>query len=184
MGSTLYVGGFFQQLGATKQKYLASVNATSGALNTTWLPGGLTCPVDGQALTSTDLYIACAGGKTTGNQADDVDVATGTIRWKACTDGNLNAVVPLSGVVYVGGHFGHFFPSCTSTGTATATRHHAADLDATNGALNADWLPRFNSALGVYGMYADTSNHYLWVGGDFTSVNGNTSYPHLVRFAF
>lgn len=43
------------------------------------------------------------------------------------------------------------------------------------------WAPRLNSILGVFTEATDPASGDLWVGGDFTTVNG-VNQPHVSVF--
>lgn len=165
-GSALYVGGSFSSIAGVSRPHLAAVSVTTGT-PTSWHPS-VGCPVYDFAATSADVYIGCGGGKQTGNRVSDYSTSGTGSKWSVPTDGNAQAVQIVSGGIYVGGHFGM---------AAGQTRHHAFAVSPSGSLLS--WAPRFNSALGVWEMFATGGN--LWVGGDFTAVN-DVPRPHLARF--
>ena len=87
------------------------------------------------------------------------------------TNGNVQAVALLGGLVYCGRHF---------NGTRSfggADRYKLAAVDATSGTIAA-FAPRLDSALGVFALAA--TGPHLEVGGDCTTVSG--ADQHFAQF--
>lgn len=164
-GSRLVVGGSFTNLDGSSAKNLGAVDPSSGAL-VTWN----THPsynVTSLAADSNGVYVGGAGG---GGNFGGFNPSTGSQLWKGGTDGNIQGMAVLGGIVYVGGHFTTYCGAVTGQhicSTPTA-REHLLAVDET-GVLQS-WNPSANSALGVFGMAGDASSGDLFVGGDFTST--------------
>jgi hypothetical protein len=166
-GEILYAGGSFHAAGGQPRAHLAALSPSSGAASG-WDPR-VPCPVLGLGATSSAVYVAGGGGRVNGNAVLAYDAAGGARLWAAHTNGNVQAVAPLAGAVYAGGHFS------TVNGVL---RRKAAALDAASGQL-LPWDPHPDSALGVWSLLGGGDS--LWMGGDFTTLSG-TSQPHVARF--
>jgi outer membrane protein assembly factor BamB len=176
-GLSIFAGGDFLSInGDTSQKILARLDATTG---TPWPwklhPG---YPIHQFAFFGTNLY---AAGDGSGGHIGAFDLATGTRLWTLQTDGGVQNMVIMGGVIYGGGHFDNVCVGVVDGATSgfkcpqnLATRHKLVAIDPTTGALDP-WNPGANSPLGVFGMADD--NGSLEVGGDFTKIGSpNTSH--------
>ncbi len=95
--------GGFTTVGGSPSNYIASLDATTGAL----LPWN-DHPVDqvqGIAQGPGQIFIGNGTGAPPGNQVVAYDINTGTQQWLAQGDGDVQDVTYLDGVVYAGGHF-------------------------------------------------------------------------------
>ncbi len=113
---------------------------------------------------------ACKGGRVVAYRTD------GRSAWTFTTDGDVQALTYLGGIVYLGGHFDH---ACTSAVTGahgfcvngSVPRIKLAAADASTGALQT-WTPAGN---GIHGVFTMTSNAGLGTvdaGGEFTTLGG------------
>lgn len=167
-GTKIMVGGEGHVTGSTggaSQNRIAALDPLTGAS----LPWASHPGYDIRAFvaSSTTLYAAGEGG---GGHAPAYDINTGALKWTGFTDGDLQGIALLNGVLYVGGHFTKF---------GGVARHHMAALDPVTGALRSDWQGTANSSLGVFSMLGFGS--HLYIGGDFTLVSG-VSQQHFAQF--
>jgi trimeric autotransporter adhesin len=183
---SIFVGGYFLSVsGDTTQKYLAQLSLTNGAV----LPWKNHPPYSVYGITYAGSTLVVAGNGA-GGHLGAFDLATGAKTWLVQTDGGVQAVTTLNGVVYAGGHFdnicvpaGQGVPAVHTHGFTCPvdqlTRHKLFAVDPTTGALDP-WAPGANSPLGVFGLANDGTS--LEVGGDFTLLGspdpiGQALYP-------
>ncbi len=183
-GSRVYVGGQFHnvdQVAGTAR--LAAVNTVTGARDAGfapvigWIIYSITVGPDG-------TVYGGMGGRG-GGHAVALSPA-GALKWQVYTDGDVQAVTYLNGVVYYGGHF----DNVCSTGSqkpisgacigAHVNRVKLAAADATNGAM-LSWNPTASGVHGVESMAAQPSIGRLSAGGEFTTISG-TWWPRFVQF--
>jgi PKD repeat protein len=188
-GGSVYVGGEFSSVnGLTREKYLTRLSPTTAAfLPWTTHPG---YPLWSVVATSDTVYV---GGNGAGGHASSF-TSGGSQLWKFQTDGGVQAVYLLNGVLYVGGHFDNV---CTGdsdgpptgfhcpSGLVGATRHKLVavvpDATATLGYRVDPWDPGANSPLGVFAFSSDGSS--LQVGGEFTSIGNYTQQRAYAEFS-
>lgn len=125
-----------------------------------------------------------AAGDGSGGHIGAFDLASGTRQWTQQTDGGVQAITFMDGVIHGGGHFDNVCDGVVdgaTTGfkcpTNLATRHKLVAIDAVTGALDP-WSPGANSPLGVFALASDDG--FLQAGGDFTKI-GNTSTLHQAQ---
>lgn len=168
-GRAVYVGGDFGTIdGNTRQKKLAKLTATTGSIQPfSQRPGW---PVWSVAVTEDSVFV---GGNGSGGHAARF-TTSGTQVWVVQTDGGVQAVTPLAGVLYVGGHFDKVCVGDTSGATtgfrcpnSQAERHKLLAVDGLTGTLDA-WAPNANSPLGVFALGNGAGR--LQAGGDFTRI--------------
>jgi hypothetical protein len=161
----LVVGGTFTHLAGAAATNLGAVDADTGA-SLQWR-GHISYPVIGLTSDKSGLYVAGAGG---GGNFAAFDPATGASKWVGGTNGNVQAIGVVSGVVYLGGHFQTYCGPQHGQHTCTnpITRDKLLAVDETNGSL-LPWAPGANSVLGVFSLLG-VSNGDMLVGGDFTST--------------
>jgi hypothetical protein len=174
-GSKVFIGGDFATVnGASNRSTAALAVAGSGALVSGY-HGGPTnnnnfAPVLGMQLVGSTLLVAAGGG---GGGCTALNATTGAKIWGKHTNGNVQAVVYSYGIVYCGGHFGG------SGAFDGQTRYKIAAVSAYAPYATTSYAPRFDSALGIWALAADTS--HLFTGGDFTHVN-NVVHQHYASF--
>ncbi|HZD37348.1 MAG TPA: fibronectin type III domain-containing protein [Actinomycetes bacterium] len=95
------------------------------------------------------------------------------------TNGIVYAVAYTHGNVYIGGSFTRVRPPGAAAGTREVTRNHIAAFNATTGALTS-FKHNVNST--VYSLLPSPSGARLYVGGDFTAIDG-AARGHLGAFA-
>ncbi|HUK77281.1 MAG TPA: cadherin-like beta sandwich domain-containing protein [Thermoleophilia bacterium] len=174
--STVYAGGAFTTIGGQSCNYLAALDATSGAADTTFdanaSAGG---DIYALAVSGSTLYVggsfASVGGLTRNNIAA-LDATSGdATTWNPDARSDIESLHPDAGsdveslavsgsTVYVGGAF---------TTIGGQERNSIAALDATSGDATT-WNPGANSDVLALAVTGST----LYVGGNFSSVGGLT----------
>jgi hypothetical protein len=165
-GSRLVVGGDFTHVDGSSQNHIASLAPADGALQS-W---STHTPYATIALASDSTGVFTAGAGSGGNFAGFTQ--TGSMLWQGGTNGNVQAVAVLDGIVYVGGHYTDYCGPQSGQHTCTnpIARSKLLAVDETTGTLNTTWHPAANSTLGVFAM--DGSGGRLALGGDFTKLAG------------
>ena len=161
-GSRVYAGGRFTQISGTSVQRLARLDATTGALDTSWRPNPSYGILD-LAVSNSRVYIAGAGAG--GNLAAfdaTKPLTTGNYTWRLKGDGDVQVVVVRGDKVYAGGHFGVLDGQ---------TRNYLAAADASTGALDPQWAPVAPGGQGIWAM-TGSSGPRLYVGGEFTRISG------------
>ncbi|MEU0300558.1 LamG domain-containing protein [Streptomyces sp. NPDC006175] len=185
-GQHVALGGDFFTVNGTTSHALAVVDATTGALTKSY-PGFIpnTSTVQDLTTDATGLYTAnegTGGGVFDGRIAIDLDDYQQ--RWRDTCLGATQAVLVHSGVLYSGSH-AH---DCASMGGfADQPRKHLLAQSVDDPTL-LPWFPDTNDGIGepvgprVMTQTDKGGHHYLWVGGEFTTVNG-AGQQGLTRFA-
>jgi hypothetical protein len=156
---TLYFGGDFALVNGHSRRNAAAVSSGIGTLRA-WSPAS-TADAVGELTVSASGNTVFAGGRGAGGYAQAYGpTAGGTPVWNVATNGDVEALVVSSSILYVGGHF---------TSVGGSTRHHLAALRASGGTLQS-WAPDANGVFGAFGA-AITSSRVVF-GGEFTTVNG------------
>ncbi|MGL5861841.1 MAG: hypothetical protein ACRCY9_11370, partial [Phycicoccus sp.] len=183
VGGTLVIGGKFTEAGGGARANLAAVDAATGDAVAGWT---------GSA-NSTVLTLTAAGGSVyVGGQFTTlsgvgrrylgrVSATTGAL--DANFSGQTSALVRAlelsadSGTLYVGGDF----TSVSSRSVSTAGRGRAAAFATAFGDLQA-WNPSANGV--VRALAVEGSTGLVHVGGDFTSVGGQTRTAYATLNGF
>ncbi|MEU3128872.1 LamG domain-containing protein [Streptomyces sp. NPDC053741] len=185
-GQHVALGGDFFTVNGTTSHALAVVDATTGALTRSY-PGFIpnTSTVQDLTTDATGLYTAnegTGGGVFDGRIAIDLDDYQQ--RWRDTCLGATQAVLVHAGVLYSGSH-AH---DCASMGGfPDQPRKHLLAQSVDDPTL-LPWFPDTNDGIGepvgprVMTQTDKGGRHYLWVGGEFTTVNG-TGQQGLTRFA-
>jgi len=166
-GGNLYVGGAFTAVGgSTTRNRIASFNTATGELNT-W-DGNAASTVRSLLVSGDTLYV---GGEfltmsgSTRNRLASFDLTTGLL---TSFYPNMNGVVRTLGIsgttLYAGGDF------TTIGGTGGSTRNRLAAIDTATG-LPTSWNP----SMGGIVRAVLVGDGVIYAGGDFTSVNTNTT---------
>ena len=168
-GSTLYFSGDFALVNGRFRRNGAAVSTGIATLRA-WSPSA-TADVVGEITLSSSGRTVFVGGRSVGGyvQAYGPNVG-GTPVWNVPTNGDVEAIVVSSSVVYVGGHF---------TTVGNAARGHLAALRAAGGVLVSSWNPGANGALGAFG--AAISSSHVAFGGEFTQV-GSSGHVGIAQF--
>lgn len=181
-GTDVYVGGSFTTLnGAAQYAYLGAVDAASGSSDSTFVPAPAYPILDLEA----DARGVYAGGGGHGGHLDIYNLDGTPQQTTYQTDGNVQAVAVDGDSLYAGGHFTNFCVGGTGAGApfvcdVPKTRRKAFEVQLSTGDLTS-WSPAFNSPFGLLVDRVDPLTHALWVGGDFTTVNG-AKVAHLAQF--
>lgn len=167
-GSTLYVGGGFNNIGGQNRNLVAALDVATG-LATIWNAGIVPNPVDSVMSITLDntgstVYI---GGEFTSvggqgrNRVAALDATTGAVNgW------NPNANIQLSGILFNGTNV-YAWGSFTSIGGQA--RNQIAELDATTGLATA-WNPNANQQ--VISLALNPNGLTVFVGGRFSNIGG------------
>ncbi|HEU0194571.1 MAG TPA: hypothetical protein VFQ71_10255 [Gaiellales bacterium] len=165
-GSRLVVGGDFTHVDGASQNHISSLSPATGATQswTTHTPYAVV------ALSSDSTGVFVAGAGNGGNFAGFSQ--TGSMLWQGGTNGNVQAVTVMDGVVYVGGHYTEYCGPQGGQHTCTnpIARSKLLAVDEATGTLNSIWHPAANSTLGVFAL--DGAGGRLALGGDFTKLAG------------
>jgi hypothetical protein len=184
--SKVYLGGTFAKVGGTSRWAVAGVNNSTGALlpfaaaSAVPLPSsGCTSRVKDIETSGSRVYFANAGdgsGCFDGTWA--ADVATGKLVWKSTCLGATEAIAMVNGWLFKGSH-AHSCPGTFSDGSGT---HFLLLQNPANGSLGP-WFPNTNAGppTAVGPLVAASGGSDLWIGGDFTKVNG-AGQQGLTRF--
>ncbi|MER6388193.1 LamG-like jellyroll fold domain-containing protein [Streptomyces sp. NPDC001523] len=185
-GENVLLGGDFFTVNGTNSHALAVVDATTGALTRSY-PGFIenNSVVKDIATDATGFYTAnegTGGGVFDGRIA--LDLSDLNQRWRDTCLGATQAVLPYQSVLYSASH-AH---DCSSVGEfPDGQRHHLlAQPTASVGKLG--WAPDTNDGIGegigprVMTIGSKGGSQYLWVGGEFTTVNG-AAQQSLTRFS-
>ena len=89
-------------------------------------------------------------------------------------DGVVWSQAIVGNTVYAGGSFANARPAGAAPGTNLTARANFLSYDLTTGALNTGFVPNTNAQVLVVAKSPDGSRVYI--GGDFTAVNGVTRY--------
>lgn len=179
----VFIGGDFSTVNGASVRGLVALNATTGAVVQTfpgWIPNNSVVRV--MTRDATNFYVGAEG---TGGGVFDGRIAgviaTGAQIWKDNCLGATMALAVHQDVLYSGSH-AH---DCSTTpgGFPDGRRHHLL-AQPTNELRLLPWFPDTNGgigeALGPRTMV--TAGNQLWVGGEFTTVNG-VAQQGLTRFA-
>jgi trimeric autotransporter adhesin len=158
-GNTLYFSGDFAQVNGHFRRNAAAVSTVVATLRA-WSPGA-TADVVGDLDVSASGRTVFVGGRGGGGYAQAYGPNVGgSPVWNVAADGDVEAIVVSSSILYVGGHF---------TTVAGASRGHLAALRASGGGLES-WNPGANGVFGAFDA-AITSSRVAF-GGEFTQVAG------------
>lgn len=185
-GANVLLGGDFFTVNGTSTHALAVVNATSGALTKAY-PGFIetNSVVKDIATDATGFYTANEG---TGGGVFDGRIALNLSdlnqRWRDTCLGATQAVLPYQNVLYSASH-AH---DCSSVGEYPDGQRHHLLAQPTTSVGKLGWAPDTNDGIGegigprVMTVGSKGGVQYLWVGGEFTTVNG-AAQQSLTRFA-
>jgi PQQ-like domain len=165
-GTRIVAGGLFTHINGSSQNHIAALDVNSGN-PLTWHTHTAYSVID-LAVDAGGVYVAGAGG---GGNFAAFNPSTGAQLWQGGTNGNVQAIGVVGGIVYLGGHFQTYCGP--QQGMHTCANPLSQDkLLAVNegtGALQT-WAPGANSVLGVFALQGDSTTGALFSGGDFTST--------------
>ncbi|MFF8914812.1 LamG-like jellyroll fold domain-containing protein [Streptomyces sp. NPDC015032] len=186
-GKRVLIGGDFFTVNGITSHALAVVDATTGAVAKSYPAGFIpnTSTVQDLTTDATGFYTANEG---TGGGVFDGRIALNLSnfeqRWRDTCLGATQAVLVHKGVLYSGSH-AH---DCASMGEfPDQPRKHLLAQSVDDPKL-LPWFPDTNDGIGepvgprVMAQTDKGGHHYLWVGGEFTTVNGSAQQG-LTRFA-
>ncbi|MFE9257824.1 LamG-like jellyroll fold domain-containing protein [Streptomyces sp. NPDC006879] len=186
-GKKLILGGEFFTVNGKDSHALAVVDATTGAVAKSFpdnfIP--LNSAVKGIATDDTGFYTANEGtgrGSFDGRIAFDLDDYGQ--RWRDFCFGATQAVLAYEKVLYSASH-AH---DCAGSGEYPDGRRHHLLAQRVTSPGKIGWAPDTNDGMGeqvgprVLSVAAKGTTKYLWVGGEFTKVNGSDQVG-LTRFA-
>jgi hypothetical protein len=176
--SRVVVGGFFTQVNGTSANHIAAINPRGSGTLAGWATH-VNYPVIDLARDRNGVYVAGAGG---GGNFGGLS-PTGQQLWEGGTNGNVQAIGIVGGIVYLGGHFQTYCGP--QHGQHTCANPIARDkllaVNASNGNL-LGWNPGADSALGVFALTGSVATGNLFSGGDFRHT-GNRAQQGLAEFA-
>jgi trimeric autotransporter adhesin len=168
-GNTLYFSGDFALVNGHSRRNAAAVSTGIATLRA-WSPNA-TADVVGDLTLSNSGRTVFVGGRSGGGYVQAYGpTAGGSPVWNVGTNGDVEAIVVSSSILYVGGHF---------TTIAGAARGHLAAVSASSGGLQG-WSPDANGAFGPFGA-AITSSRVAF-GGEFTQV-GSEGHQGIAQFS-
>ncbi len=185
--NVVYLGGDFDQVrppGAaagtnqTARSRIAAFNATTGALIASW-----NHPVNGSIRSmalSPDKGTLYIGGDFTTvdgvarNRAAAISLAgNGSLTaWNPSPNNRVNAIAASTTEVYLAGSFAKI---------GTTGRRWLAAVNPTTGAIRTSFSPNFDNT--IYAIDLNAAGDRLYVGGPFTSVNGDTTWHGAVALS-
>ncbi|MFD1659895.1 LamG-like jellyroll fold domain-containing protein [Streptomyces caeni] len=185
-GKNVILGGDFFTVNGAASHALAVVDATTGA-NVRTYPGFIETNSVVKSL-DTDATGFYTGNEGTGGGVFDgriaLDLSTLDQRWRDTCLGATQAVRSYQGVLYSASH-AH---DCSSVGEFPDGRRHHLLAEPTSGTNKLGWFPDTNDGLGegigprAMAVSETADNKYMWVGGEFTTVNGSPAQG-LTHFA-
>ncbi|MFI1533063.1 LamG-like jellyroll fold domain-containing protein [Streptomyces anandii] len=185
-GKNVILGGDFFTVNGADSHALAVVDATTGA-NVRTYPGFIETNSVVKSI-DTDATGFYTGNEGTGGGVFDgriaLDLSTLNQRWRDTCLGATQAVKSYEGVLYSASH-AH---DCSSVGEFPDGRRHHLLAEPTTGTGKLGWFPDTNDGLGegigprAMVVSQTSGNNYMWVGGEFTTVNGSPAQG-LTRFA-
>ena len=137
-GDRLWIGGRFEHVGGVRQRNIAALDPTTGALDQSWNPD-VTGRVEALALSPNGAWLYIGGrfatvdGHTIGRLAR-ISTVTGEVDpgFAPQPDAVVRAIATDGNAVWIAGSF---------TTVNGAPQAHLAKVDATTGLLDATWRP-------------------------------------------
>ena len=185
VGDVTYIAGDFTSvrpsgspLGSNEhaRSRLAAFTTSNGAL-LPWSPAvdgsveAMSLAADGKSLFVAGVF-GTVGGLGRSNLAQ-VDATTGAASgWHPSTNGKVYALVATASSVYIGGTF---------TQVDGVPRAELAAIS-TTGTLDPAWHPQAAGGK-VLGLALSTDGTSVFVGGEFTSLNGSVTWAYFAKLA-
>jgi trimeric autotransporter adhesin len=168
-GNTIYFSGDFALVNGRSRRNAAAVSTGVATLRT-WSPSS-SADVAAEIDVSASGRTVFLGGRSTGGyvQAYGPNLGGAPV-WNVATNGDVEAIVVSSSLVYAGGHF---------TTVGGVSRGHLAALLASGGGLTS-WNPGADGAFGAFGA-AITSSRVAF-GGEFSQV-GSETHQGIAQFS-
>ncbi|MGW0084547.1 LamG-like jellyroll fold domain-containing protein [Streptomyces sp. NPDC003393] len=184
-GGHVAIGGDFFTVNGSDSHALAVTDATTGAVTHTYPRGFFsdTSVVKDITADATGVYTAHEG--TSGFDGRTAfDPRTFDQRWRDTCYGATQALQLYKGLLYSASH-AH---DCSSMGGFPDGQRRHLLAEGINDPHMVGWAPDTNDGIGegigprVFALAPEDGTDYLWVGGEFTAVNG-TAQQSLTRFA-
>jgi hypothetical protein len=187
--SRVFVGGNFSTMNGTPRWSIASLDPIDGSLQAFPAQAAVPDPVPGCSTRVKDIetsgdrvYFANAGdgaGCFDGTWA--ADVSSGALLWKNNCLGATEAITVVNGWLYKGSH-AHDCSYQGGNGFPQGANRFLLTQNLDTGELGP-WFPNTNTGAptAVGPLVSTTGGSDLWVGGDFTTVNG-AGQQGLTRF--
>ena len=188
-GQDAILGGDFNTVDGVSSHSLAVVDTSTGALVKSYPPGF----IDATSVTKDIVVDPASNSFYTGNEGTGGGVFDGRIRfsltdfnqvWRDTCLGATQALQVYKTLLYSGSH-AH---DCSSMGEyPNGVRKHLL-AEGTDSPVLKSWFPDTNDGIGeqigprVMSLASSGGTDYLWVGGEFTTVNG-AAQQGLTRFA-
>lgn len=186
-GRHVALGGDFFTVNGANSHALAVVDATTGHNERTY-PLGFIPRTSVVKTIDADADGFYTGNEGTGGGVFDgriaLDASTFDQRWRDTCLGATQSVLAHDSVLYSASH-AH---DCSSMGEFPDGRRHHLMAEPTDDPSLLGWFPDTNDGLGegigprALTIATSGSTKYLWVGGEFTTVNGSPGQG-LTRFA-
>jgi hypothetical protein len=188
-GENVAIGGDFTTVGGTSSHALAVVSATTGSLTKAY-PKGF---IDANSVVKAITMDPATNSFYTGNEGTGSGVFDGRMaislsdfsqRWRDTCLGATQALQVYKSVLYVGAHV----HDCSDMGEFPNQKRKHLVAEPLGQPTLLGWTPDTNDGLGEgIGPRAMTeatsgSTDYLWVGGEFTTVDG-VGQQGLTRFS-
>lgn len=180
-GSDVFIGGSFATAkgGTVVRNRVAKFSATgTGEIDTDWDPS-VSDVVYSIAINGSDIYMGGAFKAANGykrNRLARINNLTGEVdpSWDPDLSGPVNALASDGSFVYAGGDF-----TTVNQNSSPQSMNRLARFSISgNGAVDATWNPNIGNI--VYSLLISGSQ--IYVGGNFTIVNGSVSMIRLARF--
>ncbi len=178
-GSTIFVGGLFENVDNTSRQSVARVSASTGALDAWAIPAGvINTPQTAwhMLISGSVIYIGFGHGP---NYLAAFTLNTGAVGlqlWRLNTVGNVAslAMAPDGSRLFFGGHFGT--GSLQQRVCNGPFLHGLASVTPSTGAILCDWIPQItpfgSNYVGVWTIV--NIDNTIWVGGKIQAINGVT----------
>ncbi|MEV4414526.1 hypothetical protein [Catellatospora sp. NPDC049609] len=168
----VYLGGRFNAVNWLKgTAKVAAVDPARGDVDLRFW-SQVTAMVHDLALSGGTLY---AGIDGTGGRATAMDLA-GNAKWTITTDGDVQAITVLDGIVYLGGHFDNVCKSANTGNKGLCLDGSIQRVKLAAVTLAGDLLPwtaNGNGSIGVNALSANPELGQLVAGGAYTAINGS-----------
>ncbi|WP_298515472.1 malectin domain-containing carbohydrate-binding protein [uncultured Nocardioides sp.] len=141
---------------------------------------GLVAGTAGALVAATAALIGPATPAVAGNtyQGNTVVSATPATNTPHAMNGSVNAITQIGNKIIAAGTFTSVSPASTFSNKADdVVRNRIFAFDATTGAID----PNFNPNLGGAANSLTTDGTYIYVGGSFSSVGGDTKIKRVVK---
>lgn len=165
--NTIYVGGYFNQVGSDTRNNLAAIDLTSGSV-TAWDPNA-NQGINALTISGTTLFVGGTFtniGATTRNKLASFELSTGSINsFNPSISGDVYTLQCDSGNIYMGGSFQSI--------NSTPRKRLAAINISTETLIN--WDPNMNGIVNTISI----NSGILFAGGKFSSVNASTTRNNL-----